>query len=81
MPLEPSSFRDALLSDSDVDTLVLKFLLVRGTANGREIADQIKLPFKLFDALLARLRLERLVVHKGEASIGDYSISVDFDRS
>jgi predicted ATPase with chaperone activity len=72
LPLEPNSFREALLTESDIDTLVLKFLLVRGTANGREIADQIKLPFKLFDSLLARLRLERLVVHKGEATIGDY---------
>ena len=50
-PVEPVSFQKAGLTDSDVESLVLKFLLARGDASGREIADQVKLPFVLVDAL------------------------------
>jgi len=53
-PEEPASFRQAQLTDSEVEALVLKFLLARGDAVGREIADQIKLPFVLIDELCAR---------------------------
>ena len=54
MPIEPASFRAAGLTDSEVEALMLKFLLARGDATGRDIADQVKLPFVLVDQLLQR---------------------------
>jgi hypothetical protein len=72
LPLEPESFRQAQLTDSEVEALALKFLLARGDAAGREIADQVKLPFVLIDELLRSMKNDQLVVHKGSAPMNDY---------
>ncbi|MBN2291553.1 MAG: AAA family ATPase [Pirellulales bacterium] len=70
--MEPESFREAGLTDSEVEALALKYLLARGDATGREIAEQIKLPFVLLDKLLWNLKSEQLVVHRGSAPMNDY---------
>ena len=72
VPLEPESFRRAQLTDSEVEALILKFLLARGDATGRDIADQVRLPFILIDELLRTLKNDQLVVHKGSAPMNDY---------
>src|SRR5687767_4250530 len=40
IPIEPDSIRDAGLTDTQVEALVLKYLLARGCCTGREGADQ-----------------------------------------
>ncbi len=72
LPLAPKSFREANLTDSEVEELTLKFLLSRGDASGREIADQIALPFRLVEALLVRMKRDQLVAHRGAAPMNDY---------
>ena len=72
VPLAPGSFREAQLTDSEVEALVLKFLLARGDAAGRDIADQVMLPFVLIDELLRTMKQDQLVVHKGSAPMNDY---------
>ena len=72
LPIEPESFRAAGLTDSEVEALILKFLLARGDASGRDIAEQIRLPFVLVDELLRQLKTDQLVVHKGAAPMNDY---------
>ena len=71
-PAEPKSFSAAGLSDTLVEELALKFLLARGDATGREIADQIKLPFVLVDRLLRDLKASQLVGHRGAAPMNDF---------
>ncbi len=81
IPVEPASFRNADLSDSEVESLILKYLLARGDATGREIADQVKLPFVLVDELLRTMKNEQLVVHRGGAPMNDYQYqSTDLGR-
>ena len=72
VPQEPESFREASLSDSDVESLLLKCLLSRGDMTGRDLAGQICLPFILVDELLRELKNARLVVHQGSAPMNDY---------
>jgi predicted ATPase with chaperone activity len=72
VPCEPASFRQAGLSESEVEALILKFLLSRGDATGREIADQVKLPFVPVDQLLRQMKTDQLVVHRGSAPMNDY---------
>ncbi|MCD4726552.1 MAG: AAA family ATPase [Pirellulales bacterium] len=50
----------------------MKFLLARGDATGRELADQIKLPFVLINELLRELKDNQLVVHRGSAPMNDF---------
>ncbi|MEN6452216.1 MAG: AAA family ATPase [Thermoguttaceae bacterium] len=71
-PVEPTSFQAAGLADSEVEALVLKFLLARGDATGREIADQVKLPFALVDELLREVKQNQLVVHRSSAPMNDF---------
>ncbi len=72
MPIEPNSFTAAGLSDSDVEALLLKYLVARGEGTGRDIADQVRMPFRLIDPLLASMKNDRLVAHKGAAMMNDY---------
>jgi hypothetical protein len=76
IPIEPNSFAEAELSDSQVEALILKFLLARGNATGRAVADHIRLPFRLIDEHLRMLKQDRLVVHKGAAPMNDYNFEL-----
>ncbi|MGE0376630.1 MAG: AAA family ATPase [Planctomycetaceae bacterium] len=71
-PACPESLEKARLTTEDVERLVLKFLLQRGSASGREISRQIKLPFALIDPLLRAWKKEQLIAFKGAAEAGDY---------
>ncbi len=72
MPQEPKSFRAAGLNDSLVESLALKHLLARGDSTGREVADQLKLPFILLDELLRGLKNDQLVVYRAGAPMNDF---------
>lgn len=72
VPIEPNSFDDAQLTDSEVESLVLKLLLNRGSACGREISDQVKLPFKMIEELLRQMKTDQLLVYKGSNTVNDY---------
>ena len=72
LPLEPTSFAKAQLTSSAVEGLILKLLLSRSEATGREVSDHLKLPFRLLDELLHAMKMEQLVVHKGAAAMNDY---------
>jgi hypothetical protein len=65
VPIEPNSFAEAQLSEGQVEGLVAKFLLSTGTATGRQCADQVALPFKLIDEVLAQMKTDQLVVYRG----------------
>ena len=71
-PPEPASFAEAKLTESEVEELALKFLLARGDASGRDVADQLKLPFLLLEELLRQMKLEQWIVHRGAAAMNDY---------
>ena len=72
VPIEPSSFASAKLTASEVEALVFKYLLSRGDAAGRDVSDQVKLPFLLVETLLATLKREQLVAYRGSAPMNDY---------
>ncbi|HZZ28950.1 MAG TPA: AAA family ATPase [Pirellulales bacterium] len=76
VPLEPTSYHEAMLSESEVEALVLKFLLSRGDAAGRDIAEQLKLPFALIEELLRQLKQDQLVFHRGSAAMNDYQFQL-----
>ncbi len=71
-PVEPESFAEAGVTDGQIEELTLKYLLSIGTAEGRAVADQVKLPFKLIDELLAQMKSDQLVVYHGSAPMNDY---------
>ena len=72
VPAEPKTLKDTGLSFSEVQGLILKYLLNRGTETGREIANQIKLPFGIVGLLLHELKAQLLVTYRDSAPMGDY---------
>ncbi|MBN2022512.1 MAG: AAA family ATPase [Pirellulales bacterium] len=60
------------MTDTEVESLALKFLLARGDVAGRDVAEQVKMPFVLIDELLRRMKTDQLVVHRGSAPMNDY---------
>ena len=71
-PVEPTSFAEAMLSETQVEALVLKYLFAKGEVTGRMIADQVKLPFGLIVNLLARMKYEQTVAYKDATEMNDY---------
>ena len=72
VPPEPNSFEEAHLTETEVDQLVLKFLFARAEASGRDIAEQVCLPFRILEGLLHRLKQEQLVAFKDATAMNDY---------
>ena len=50
----------------------MKHLLARGDSTGREVADQLKLPFILIDELLRGLKNEQLIAYRARAPMNDF---------
>ena len=73
IPAAPKSLEEAGLSEALVEELLMRFLLARGEATGRAIADQLQLPFRLIEPILNRLKLEQLTAYRGANSVNDYT--------
>ncbi|MEW4566014.1 AAA family ATPase [Bremerella sp. JC770] len=71
-PREPETLREANLTSTDVEALCLKYLLTAGEASGREIGNQLSIPFLLMDESLRKMKYDQLVVYKDTAQAGDY---------
>ncbi|MGA2616318.1 MAG: AAA family ATPase [Thermoguttaceae bacterium] len=72
LPMAPRSLEEAGLTESEVESLVLKYLLQPRTASGAEIARQVALPFNVVEKLLSKMKEHRLLVHKSTCSLHDY---------
>jgi hypothetical protein len=72
LPVEPRSLLEARLTETEVESLILKYLLSRGDASGRAVAEQVKLPMALVEPLLANMKRDQLVGHRGAAAMNDY---------
>lgn len=72
VPQEPQSLEDAGLGESDVENLLLKLLLYRGTCTSWSASEQLLLPRQLVLEAFERLRAELLVAIKGSAGLEDF---------
>ncbi|MCH2596639.1 MAG: AAA family ATPase [Pirellulales bacterium] len=72
VPVEPESIEQTGLSTGDLESLVLKVLLNRGTLSSRGVSDQLHLPRALVIDALETLRSELLVLIKGATGLEDY---------
>lgn len=75
-PKSPLSIEQTGLTNEEVEKLALKYLQQKGSATGRQICHQIKLPFALIDPLLKQWKQEQLIAYKGAAEVGDYNYAL-----
>jgi hypothetical protein len=71
-PGPPLTLTDAGLTESLVDSLVCKYLLVKGRVSGRTIANDLCLPFFILEPRLQALRTRTLVTHSSSAALNDF---------
>lgn len=71
-PSEPETFEKCGIPDSVIETITFRFLLSIGECNGRTVADQLKLPFRMVEPLLTRLKMEQHVAYRSSTSTNDY---------
>ena len=75
-PVAPADLEQTGLTYEEVERLVLKYLLSKGSASGRQICGQIKLSFTLIDPILKQCKLDQLLAFKGSADVGDYYYAI-----
>ena len=69
---EPLDLHKAGVNESLLEAVIYRFLINVGEAEGREIADQVKLPFTMIESLLTRLKMEQHVACKSTTATHDY---------
>ena len=68
-PTIPRTLADTGLAPDHVEQLILKTLYI-GEASGTSVADKMRLPFSILEALVERLRAERLIEVRGATGTG-----------
>lgn len=71
-PTEPRSLQETGLTAALVESLILKYIALTGTSSGRNICEQLCLPFGILEEVFGSLRTRQLLVHTGAAPFGDY---------
>lgn len=71
-PKPPTTLRDTGLPDQLISGLLLKYLLHVGKAAGRDIARQLRLPFRALEELLKSLRDEQVISYVRSSGVGDF---------
>ncbi len=72
LPAEPSSIEETGLSATLIEALISKYVMVVGSASGRQIAEQICLPFGILEGIYRNLRQRQILVHSAAAQMNDY---------
>lgn len=72
VPQEPATLQETRLSNSEVESLILKLLLSRGDLTGREVTEHIKLPFVMVERVLREMKHDQLVAYRNSAPMNDY---------
>jgi hypothetical protein len=81
VPLEPDRLETTGMSSEEVERLILKYLLGRGSSEGRRIAQNLCLPFGLLAPIFNDLKTLQLVAYRNATSMGDYEyILTDLGR-
>ena len=71
-PREPEDFYSAGINESLLEAIVFRYLLNVGECEGRKIASQVKLPFRLVERVLTRFKSEHQVAYKSSTATNDY---------
>ncbi|WP_425618384.1 AAA family ATPase [Anatilimnocola sp. NA78] len=75
-PAEPRTIEETGLTASLVETLILKYLLLLGSASGRQIADNVCINFLILEPIFNSLRQRQLIIHSGSAQLNDYNYTL-----
>lgn len=71
-PAEPVDCQSGGINETTIEAIIYRFILNIGECEGRRIADQMKIPFRLVEPVLERLKMEQNVAYKRATATNDY---------
>lgn len=71
-PEDPRDPESAGLNETLVEAIIYRYLQSAGEAEGRRVAEQVKLPFRMVEPILTRLKMEQNVAYKNSTATNDY---------
>ena len=71
-PAEPENLLQGNINESILEAIVYRSLLNIGECQGRDIAENVKVPFRMLEPLLARLKMEQNIAYKSATATNDY---------
>lgn len=71
-PAEPRSLEETGLTPTLIESLILKYVMLIGSASGRQVSENVCLPFGLLEPLFASLRQRQLLFNSGSAQMNDF---------
>ncbi len=71
-PAEPNSIEETGVTSTVIEGLICKYIMMVGSASGRQIAEQICLPFRILESVFQSLRQRQVIVHSASAQLNDY---------
>ena len=75
-PTEPTSLQETGLPVSLIESLLIKRLAVVGMSSGRQLANDLCLPFAVLESMFQQLRSRQMIVHQGSAPLNDYNYAL-----
>jgi len=75
-PAAPDALGETGLPERLIAALVLKYLLHVGKAPGRDIAKQIRLPFRVLDNLVKTLKVEQVLAYTRLSGVSDFEYTL-----
>lgn len=72
IPREPERMEQVGLSIEEIERLIMKFLLARGSTEGRRVAQSLCLPFGLLAPVFNELKALQHLAYRNSTSMGDY---------
>lgn len=72
VPRSPQTLQEAGLTADDVEMIICKLLLAKGSHAGRTIAEHLGLPFGVVEPLLVTLKNDLILAYKNSAPFNDY---------
>jgi len=80
-PRAPETLEQTGMTFEEIERLILKYLLSKGSSTGRLICSQIRLPFAIVEPILKQLKHDQLLAFRGAAEMGDYEFQItDYGR-
>ena len=71
-PAEPDNLVAAGVNETLLEAILYRYMQNIGECEGRKIADQVKLPFRMIEPLMTRLKMEQNVAYKSATATNDY---------
>lgn len=75
-PSEPNSLAETGLPSSLIESLLIKRLAVVGSSSGRQLSNDLCVPFHVLENMFQHLRSRQIIVHTGSAPLNDYHYSL-----